>query len=564
MRARRPGVGDRREARPLGWPALVRILIALAATGAAVLAFAPTVNGFSFWDFTLDDSYITYRYSDHLAGGHGPVWNVGEDPVEGYTSFLWMLVAAVGILAGADAETWAKIVSLLAVVGVMLILAFYGRCRLLPARLIAIAAVALSPIFMAATLQGMETAVAGLLATSGAVMLIEAVRRPTWSRFGGYFLVALLGTLTRPDLLPYFAVTSVGLALFLARSDDRRALGRAAAAFAAAFVLPGAAYLAWRWSYYGYPLPNTYYVKRGSGLVGSLGVQYVRDFILQVAWPYLLVTSVLFARAVIQSGRTQRPLEREMIGIGCVFAAVLAFLAAGVLVDPLQGQLSRFQMPIYPVLALLVVLLSPADIAMRIRSNQAAQAGAAIAVSVLVLFPLHTLGEARFQIEARWQYDRQVAGKALHDLRSLDVEMLVTESGALPYYSTWRATDLLGLNDEHIAHRGLSADYLRRLAPDLVMFAAHLRPGQPFQVVGYYHPLRQLVHGGVYRFADAHVKTDPDLRSAGGLVHVYLVRRTSDHATTIARRLRAIQLVRRPGREEVGPILDAFGIDGPR
>src|SRR5262245_15502 len=42
------------------------------------------------WFFTIDDAYITFRYSANLARGHGPVWNVGEDPVEGFTNFLWM------------------------------------------------------------------------------------------------------------------------------------------------------------------------------------------------------------------------------------------------------------------------------------------------------------------------------------------------------------------------------------------------------------------------------------------------------------------------------------------
>lgn len=32
-----------------------------------------------------------FRYSDNLAAGDGPVWNVGEDPVEGFTNFLWMV-----------------------------------------------------------------------------------------------------------------------------------------------------------------------------------------------------------------------------------------------------------------------------------------------------------------------------------------------------------------------------------------------------------------------------------------------------------------------------------------
>ena len=42
----------------------------------------------------LDDPFIAFRYARHLAGGMGAVWNLGEQPVEGYTSTLWMLIAA--------------------------------------------------------------------------------------------------------------------------------------------------------------------------------------------------------------------------------------------------------------------------------------------------------------------------------------------------------------------------------------------------------------------------------------------------------------------------------------
>lgn len=536
--------------------------VVLAAAGAA-LVFGPTVNGLSLWDFTLDDAFITYRYSDHLAGGHGPVWNVGEDPVEGYTSFTWMLVAAAGIALGTDAEAWSKVLSLLAAGGLVLILALYGRDRLAAARVVALAGLTLSPAFLSVVTQGMETALAALLATGSAVLLIEAVRRPDALRLASYSLVALLATLTRPDLLAYVGVATLGLALALARSGDRRALRRGAAAFGAAFVAPGAAYLAWRWSYYGQLLPNTYYVKRGSGLVGSLGVQYVRGFTLNVAMPYLLLVIGLLARAVLGRRREHGSLGPELIAVCGVFAGALVFLAAGILFDPLQGHLWRFQMPIYPVLLLLLVLLAPAgSTAILRRSRPVYVAGVALFLA-LMLFPLHTFGETRFQVAARWSYDREVTGNALHDLRGLGPSMLVTESGAVPYYSSWPATDLLGLNSEHIAHQGLSAEYLRGLEPDLVMFSAPLLTGdEPFRPAGYYLQLHNLVRDGTYRFADAHVKTDRKLRlGAVPLIHVYVVRTGSPLAERIAKELREIREVRRPSQQELAPILEGFDIE---
>src|SRR6185437_4110074 len=68
-------------------------LALLAALGAAALAWA--------WHLAwlCDDSFISFRYARNLAHGNGLVWNVGER-VEGYTNFLWTVIAAGAIRAG--------------------------------------------------------------------------------------------------------------------------------------------------------------------------------------------------------------------------------------------------------------------------------------------------------------------------------------------------------------------------------------------------------------------------------------------------------------------------------
>ena len=46
--------------------------------------------------FTLiDDAMISMRYAQHLAQGYGLVWNIGEKPIQGFTSPAWMLLMAV-------------------------------------------------------------------------------------------------------------------------------------------------------------------------------------------------------------------------------------------------------------------------------------------------------------------------------------------------------------------------------------------------------------------------------------------------------------------------------------
>ncbi len=65
---------------------------------AAAFFYAAFILGTSFVYkgeryFTLiDDAMISMRYGQHLAQGHGLVWNIGEKPVEGFTNLGWTLL----------------------------------------------------------------------------------------------------------------------------------------------------------------------------------------------------------------------------------------------------------------------------------------------------------------------------------------------------------------------------------------------------------------------------------------------------------------------------------------
>ena len=48
-----------------------------------------------------DDAFISFRYAANLLDGHGLVYNPGER-VEGYTNFLWTVLMAAAMGAGAN------------------------------------------------------------------------------------------------------------------------------------------------------------------------------------------------------------------------------------------------------------------------------------------------------------------------------------------------------------------------------------------------------------------------------------------------------------------------------
>src|SRR5881397_2471921 len=90
------------------------VLLAAAIAVAVAMAVLPIQHGQSLLDFTADDAYIGFRYSDHLAAGQGPSFSVGRPRVDGYTSPLWMVLIAGTHFVGIGDEAASKAISLLA------------------------------------------------------------------------------------------------------------------------------------------------------------------------------------------------------------------------------------------------------------------------------------------------------------------------------------------------------------------------------------------------------------------------------------------------------------------
>ena len=66
-----------------------------AAAVAAFLGLCAVLRG-----FVTDDAWISVRYAENLAAGHGPVWNPGGPRVEGYSNPALVALEALADLAG--------------------------------------------------------------------------------------------------------------------------------------------------------------------------------------------------------------------------------------------------------------------------------------------------------------------------------------------------------------------------------------------------------------------------------------------------------------------------------
>ena len=171
----------------------------------------------------LDDVYIHFQYARQLASGQAYVYNPGQAPTSGATSFLYPYVLAAGYVIGFRGlwlGLWAMLIGTLALFAAMI--AVYRLCQAMKApqwlAFLTTITFALSGSIAWHFMSGMETGVMIALTLWALLLVIEKRLMP-------FVVVATLLTLTRPEGGLMAGVASVTLLLRLwgtARADDQQ------------------------------------------------------------------------------------------------------------------------------------------------------------------------------------------------------------------------------------------------------------------------------------------------------------------------------------------------------
>lgn len=225
----------------------------------------------SFYQFIVDDVYISLRYARNLAQGHGLVFNTdGSAAVEGYTNFLWVLLEAPLFLFSLPDNLILHSIRIAGILfGAGVIYYTYQLARLLTndsrTAILATLFLAAVPEFSFWSVGGLETSMYMFWMMLGLYRFVIEWRRNiphTWS-----FVVFFLMALSRPEGL-FFAGGVLLLSTLLCikqwSSDNAAAkkllinIAFGAAVFGVLYSL----YFLWRYNYYGLPFPNTFYAKK--------------------------------------------------------------------------------------------------------------------------------------------------------------------------------------------------------------------------------------------------------------------------------------------------------------
>ncbi len=384
--------------------------------------------------WTIDDAFITFRYAQNVVDGYGPVYNVGEQ-VEGYTCFSWMALLAVAGAFGFPPLLAAKIAGMLFVFGTTALVGFWDRKDRSYSRTQSIVAMTLTgttAAFVQWGASGMETSMFCFAAVACVYTYLGLLDKPELSTS---VLLGLLGSLlvmTRPN-----GIVLLAAILVHAISNRRLVPPRAIRVMVGTFVGVYGAYFAWRYSYYGYLLPNTFYAKvGGSGAQINRGVRYV--VAAMPAFGFLVMPIVGAWGKKTSSSRGDRLL----------LSFVVVHLVYSIAVGGDNFPAHRFLVVLVPFFALLATrgLYALAE------SNHRR----ALLVAVVVGYNFVAGG---FDPETRLRVRRDyVAGHGTivgHWLKwnvPEDAVVATNSAGALAFYSERVIVDMLGLNDAEIAH----------------------------------------------------------------------------------------------------------------
>jgi arabinofuranosyltransferase len=420
-----------------------------------------------FWPVTIDDAFITFRFANNANHGHGLVWNVGQNPVEGMTSFLWTVILIPFASDKHGVYLWAKILGILADLAAVYVIlqtirSVFGNRALRWGAFFLI----LCPLLAFHSLNGLETGLAilltaAMLSSSIKVVSVATEDNSAYTRWAVIFgLSWLAGGMTRPELVLYGFLLS--LLAFLTISPGRRR-ARLAGALLLSFVIPGAVYFVLRWQYFGHLFPLPFYSKSSHGLISARGTGYV-------ALSYLGALGGLGALGLMgYFFRGSEKHTRSILGM-CLWPALILCISY-IFFEPFMGFVYRFTTPFIVPLVVAAsgsISMIRKEAALR-RTRLLASFFVAVAAAQLLSAAIPAFHWAHINSEATRECHERV-GETLASVSKTGSLLAVADIGGPAFFSGWEARESLGLVTPEVSIDGMGTGQLiTAFKPDVIV-----------------------------------------------------------------------------------------------
>jgi hypothetical protein len=439
----------------------------------------------------IDDAYIAFRYADNLARGYGLVWNPGGEIVEGYTNFLWVILLACFVKLGFNMEEVAHVLGMIFSLATVFVTYKFSQLFSKETKLNFVAPMFLgfSSFYAYWARSGMETHMFTFLLLLGIYFYINEFlqdKKPFLSS-----VLFALSALTRPEGVMIFGITLIHR-IWCNLFHNKIILTKKDLIWLFSFLIIFIPYFLWRYNYFGFLFPNTYYVKTGGGIFQYLrGFIYVINFVLLTGIiPYIPIIALFLSK--------KRELQH-----GYLLLIISAFIVYIIYVGGDWSPHARFFIPILPITYLCIQ--EGLKVICNVLSRYTESAKKRVVVSfclITIMFvschsagflllnggPFRPLALIERPDNSPIQNNIRI-GKYLRKTAQPNESVAMLPAGAIPYYSGLKSIDMLGLNDTYIAHQKIEdmgkgiaghekgdADYVLSKNPTYIILNSYLSP----------------------------------------------------------------------------------------
>lgn len=445
-----------------------------------------------FPKWTVDDAFITFRYADNLAQFGQLTFNINEAPVEGYTGVLLPILISIAIKFGVQPSLASHFIGIFSFLTLLVI--FY-QC-LLKFQIDAGSKIAALLLLTTASFQfthvfsGMETMLFSSLLLGSSLQLHSILKLATvpFRQHIIHAVTLLLLSLCRPEGVVYAAISS-GLIMWLSLHKHKSV--RPVLVYLVFLLFPSLVYFMWRWNYYGYLLPNTFYAKSNHALSANTLLSMMTFYLHYLLLPMISVVIVWFA-GFSNARKNVYQNSQGHIGRANIYTlGTLCFFVVVIIVQYMRSSLTmnfsyRFFVPFYPIaLIIFAYLFAPISQIITEKSKK----------HLWIIYTLIFLLLLQVILHIKWLVQNEVLFAADYKTKLLEMhipvgrylkqripesEWLVVhiDAGAIPFYSQLKTIDFGNLNDEFLAHNkeisiGERVDYFFSNTPGALVFTSY-------------------------------------------------------------------------------------------
>ncbi len=417
-----------------------------------------------FWNFIIDDAFISFRYAKNLYQHHQLVFNVNEMPVEGYSNFLWIIWLTFGFLMNIEPIFFSKISGMIFSHLIIYVLYKLGLLIGKSKRTSAIITIFYTflPNIALWSIGGLETSLFSLLLLIAIYFFISDIKRNNnYLIFLSSFFFAL-ASLTRHEGLLLF-IASIGF--FIGIKIRERSVFKSKSLikvmiFVSCILFIYGSYFLWRLIYYNSFFPQTFIAKQESITL----IVVIEQIVFYL--PLIVILSPTFLLILSKTRKIQNITQLDSIKIYLLSLFIMMAFVLLILSSWMPG--FRFTIPILPFLLLLI----PESLdffnwlAKRYQEDiSPLKYGRSFTITMICLSNLLLLLSFNSYV---YRYGVGIAecnitlGKWINANTNQSASLAVWDVGAIPFYANIRTIDIYpkSLQDLHVFNNPEDADYI--------------------------------------------------------------------------------------------------------